>query len=52
MLARIYVDEVGYRLPHIHEVAAAVLVASSESEVIKPVVHYPQEDDSGLLIVY
>lgn len=52
MLAKIYVDEIGYRLPHIHEAAAAVFVASSESEVIKPVVHYPQEDENGLSIVY
>ena len=51
-LAWAYADDIGYRLPHIHKAAAALLVAWPESEFLKPIVNYPQRDERGFPIVY
>ena len=52
VLAQRYADKVGYRLPHVHPAAAAVIKAWPGSELLKPIVHYPQVDERGLPIVY
>ena len=51
-IATVFASEIGYRLPHVHEAAAALMVAWPESKFLKPIVHYPQRDENGLPIVY
>ena len=51
-IAWAFADNIGYRLPHIHKAAAALLVAWPESEYLGPIVSYPQRDERGFPIVY
>ncbi len=51
-LAWAFDDQIGYRLPHIHKAAAALMVAWPESEFLGPIVNYPQRDERGFPIVY
>ena len=48
----VFADKVRYRLPHVHEAAAAIMLAWPESEFLGPIVDYPQRDEEGFPIVY